>query len=65
MGKEITTKTDQKDLVSSQTTAEVFKRSPLQWVPTLYFAMGVPFVVLNMVCSLMFKGLQVSDTQIA
>ena len=65
MGKEITTKTDQKDLASSQTTAEVFKRSPLQWVPTLYFAMGVPFVVLNMVCSLMFKGLQVSDTQIA
>lgn len=39
--------------------------SPVAWVPTLYFAMGMPFVVLNMVCSLMYKGLEVSDTQIA
>lgn len=41
------------------------KRSPISWIPTLYFAMGMPFVVLNMVCTLMFKGLDVSDTQIA
>ena len=41
------------------------KTSPVAWVPTLYFAMGMPFVVLNMVCSLMYKGLEVSDTQIA
>jgi PAT family beta-lactamase induction signal transducer AmpG len=34
-------------------------------VPTLYFAMGMPFVVLNMVCTLMYKGMGVSDTQIA
>ena len=40
-------------------------RSPISWVPTLYFAMGMPFVVLNMVCTLMFKGLEVSDGQIA
>lgn len=40
-------------------------RSPISWVPTLYFAMGMPFVVLNMVCTLMFKGLEVSDAQIA
>ena len=39
--------------------------SPVAWVPTLYFAMGLPFVVLNMVCSLMYKGLGVSDRQIA
>ena len=39
--------------------------SPVAWVPTLYFAMGMPFVVLNMVCTLMYKGLEVSDTQIA
>ena len=38
--------------------------SPVAWVPTLYFAMGMPFVVLNMVVSLMYKGLDVSDTQI-
>lgn len=41
------------------------RRSPISWVPTLYFAMGMPFVVLNMVCTLMFKGLEVSDAQIA
>ena len=40
-------------------------RSPISWVPTLYFAMGMPFVVLNMVCVLRFKGLDVSDAQIA
>ncbi|MCH5331526.1 MAG: MFS transporter [Alistipes sp.] len=39
--------------------------SPLKWVPSLYFAMGLPFVVLNMVSAVMFKDLQVSDAQIA
>lgn len=37
------------------------KRSPISWVPTAYFAMGLPFVVLNMVTVLMFKGLEVDD----
>lgn len=41
------------------------QRSPITWIPTLYFAMGMPFVVLNMVCTLMFKGLDISDAQIA
>lgn len=36
-------------------------RSPITWVPTAYFAMGLPFVVLNMVTVLMFKGLNVED----
>ena len=40
-------------------------KSPLSWVPSAYFAMGLPFVVLNMVCVLMFKGLGVTDSQIA
>ncbi len=40
-------------------------RSPLAWVPTLYFAMGMPFVVLNMVSAVMFKDLQITDAQIA
>ncbi len=39
-------------------------QSPVTWVPTLYFAMGIPFVVLNMVASLMYKGMGVSDAQI-
>lgn len=37
------------------------QRSPITWVPTAYFAMGLPFVVLNMVTVLMFKGLGVED----
>lgn len=37
------------------------KRSPITWVPTAYFAMGLPFVVLNMVTVLMFKALGVED----
>lgn len=40
-------------------------RSPLRWVPSLYFAMGLPFVVLNMVSAVLFKDLGVSDAQIA
>lgn len=39
--------------------------NPLKWVPSAYFAMGLPFVVLNMVCVLMFKGMGIADSQIA
>lgn len=39
-------------------------RSPITWVPTAYFAMGLPFVVLNMVTVLMFEGLGVDKTLI-
>lgn len=38
--------------------------SPATWVPTLYFAMGMPFVVLSMVCTLMYKNLGISDKEI-
>ena len=34
------------------------KRSPVTWVPTAYFAMGLPFVVVNMVSVLMLNTLQ-------
>ena len=40
-------------------------RNPISWVPAVYFAMGLPFVVLNMVSVLMFKGLGIGDAQIA
>lgn len=39
--------------------------SPIAWVPTAYFAMGLPFVVLNMATVLMFQGLGVEDALIA
>ena len=41
------------------------KHNPITWIPTVYFAMGMPFVVLNMVSVLMFSGLGVSNSQIA
>lgn len=44
-----------------QEQKRTYRRSPITWVPTAYFAMGLPFVVLNMVTVLMFKGLGVED----
>ena len=41
------------------------QNNPLKWVPSLYFAMGLPFVVLNMVSAVLFKDLGIPDTQIA
>lgn len=41
------------------------ERSPISWVPTLYFAMGLPFVMINMAATVMFKNLEISDAQIA
>lgn len=41
------------------------KQNPLQWVPTLYFAMGLPFIALSLVSTLMFKDLGVSNEDIA
>jgi PAT family beta-lactamase induction signal transducer AmpG len=38
---------------------------PATWIPTLYFAMGLPFVAIATSSSLMFKNLGISDTQIA
>ncbi|MBP1613590.1 MAG: putative transrane protein [Bacteroidetes bacterium] len=41
------------------------KTNPVCWVPTVYFAMGLPYVVLSMVSVLMFSDMEVSDAQIA
>ena len=38
--------------------------SPLKWIPTAYFAMGLPFIVLSLVSVLMYQDLGVSKTQI-
>jgi MFS transporter, PAT family, beta-lactamase induction signal transducer AmpG len=35
------------------------------WVPTLYFAEGLPFVTINVVSVLMYKAMKISDAQIA
>lgn len=39
-------------------------RNPLSWVPSAYFAMGLPFIAVNLVSTFMFKDLGISDTQI-
>lgn len=41
------------------------KRQPMQWIPTVYFAMGLPFVALSTASSLMFKNLGITDSLIA
>lgn len=52
-------------LVETVMQNQIKSKSPLRWVPSAYFAMGLPFVILNMVCVLMFKGLGIEDSQIA
>jgi len=38
---------------------------PLIWMPTLYFAMGVPLNVVAVVAAIMYKNLGLSNTEIA
>ncbi len=40
------------------------KSHPISWIPTVYFAMGLPFVALAQASSLMFKNMGITDTQI-
>jgi PAT family beta-lactamase induction signal transducer AmpG len=40
-------------------------RHPALWVPTLYTAEGLPFVIVNVVSVLMYKSLGLADAQIA
>lgn len=40
-------------------------KNPIQWVPSVYFGMGLPFVALSLVSVLMFKNLGISDADIA
>jgi MFS transporter, PAT family, beta-lactamase induction signal transducer AmpG len=45
---------------------KIFKNHhPASWVPSVYFAMGLPFVALATASSLMFKNLGISDARIA
>ncbi len=41
------------------------RRNPWAWVPTLYFAEGVPYVVVMTVSVIMYKRLGISNTDIA
>ena len=41
------------------------QRNPWLWVPSLYLAEGLPYVVVMMVTTTMFKRLGISNTEIA
>ncbi len=41
------------------------KRSPWAWIPTLYFAEGLPYVAVMTVSVIMYKRLGISNTDIA
>lgn len=38
---------------------------PIKWVPSLYFAMGLPFVILSLVSVILLDDLGISQTKIA
>ena len=38
------------------------KRNPWAWIPTLYFAQGIPFIFINMVTMVLFTQLGMSET---
>ena len=40
-------------------------RSPWAWIPTLYFAQGIPFVVVQQMSVIMYKRLGISNADIA
>ncbi|MDV7397584.1 hypothetical protein RZS08_39655, partial [Arthrospira platensis SPKY1] len=40
-------------------------KSPWFWVPSLYYAQGIPYVVVMMVSVIMYKRLGISNTDIA
>ena len=41
------------------------RRNPWAWIPTLYLAQGLPYVVVITVSVIMYKGLGISNTDIA
>lgn len=41
------------------------KTHPFYWIPTTWFAMGLPFVALATSAAIMYKSMGISDTQIA
>ena len=40
-------------------------KSPLFWIPSTWFAMGLPFVALSTASAIMYKNFGISDASIA
>lgn len=41
------------------------KRNPWSWIPSLYFAQGLPYVAVNVITVILYKRLGISNTDIA
>src|SRR5690606_17536345 len=41
------------------------KRNPWFWIPSLYYAEGIPYVIVMSVSVIMYKRLDISNTDIA
>lgn len=50
-------------MTESDTTAG--RRSPWWWVPTLYFAEGLPYMAVMTISGIMYKCLGISNTELA
>lgn len=50
---------------SGATAARSPSRGPWGWVPPLYFAQGIPYVVVMTLSVIMYKNLEISNTDIA
>ena len=46
-------------------TVQQNKVNPWVWIPTLYFAQGIPFIFINMVTMVLFTQLGMSETSAA
>ena len=46
-------------------TDQQTRRNPWAWVPSLYFAEGIPYVIVMTVSVIMYKKLGISNTDIA
>lgn len=55
---------DKSNTVTGNGSTENKRRNPVTWVPSVYFAMGLPFVALSLVSVIMFTNLGVDAATI-
>ena len=41
------------------------RQNPWHWVPTLYFAEGIPYFLVNVISFIMFKNLGMNNADVA
>ncbi|MGN0087123.1 MAG: MFS transporter [Alloprevotella sp.] len=44
---------------------QICRKSPLSWIPTLYFAEGIPYVIVMTIALVMYKRLGLSNADVA